>query len=108
MKGLTREEVQELVDLTIEQKKAWLAFEKAVKKCKKEKIFFYQVLETIGALNGYNVKDVRCYDDKGISGVPSHMFDSGTRCLNGPIDYDSVYVVGSFADDDHYIQLNTD
>ena len=54
----TQEDVQEKINLTKAQEKAFNALTRAVKKCKEENIFFYQVLEHIGALNGNNVRSV--------------------------------------------------
>lgn len=109
MKKLTAEDVQELICLTPRQQKAWDGLVKAVKLCKKEKIWFYQVLETLSGLNGNNVKDVRCEEDRILDNVPDFMFDYDTRCLNGGVSvFNGIYITCSFADDNHFIQLKTD
>ncbi len=55
---MDKEFVQEKIDLTPEQEKAFRSLERAVKKCRKANIYFYQVLETLGALNGHNVAKI--------------------------------------------------
>lgn len=97
--------IQEKIDLTPEQKKAFTALKKAINRCTKTGIYFYQVLESLGALNGKYIKAIRLEDDKCI-GVPEQVYVD-ERCLNF-LDYPSVDTTGSFADDDHYIQLITD
>ena len=105
---LTQEEVQEKINLTPKQKKAFDSFIRAVKRCKKENIYFYQVLESVGALNGNNVDSVdeeeyyfMMYPEKRRPSVDEE-FDS--TCLHN-LDYPEINITCSWADDTHYVKL---
>ena len=89
----TAEEYQEAIELTPEQARAFNALERAFKRCRKEKIRFYQNLETLAALNGHNVKAV----DEGCE-------HDAPNCLQFK-DYPTVESECSFADDAHYVTL---
>lgn len=90
----TAEEYQDAIELTPEQKKAFTALVRAVNRCKKENIYFYQCLETLGALNGNNV---RCVDEGGPCGAPNSLQH---------MDFPKVRTECSFADDTHYVTLH--
>ena len=90
---------QKKIALTISQKKAWTQLVRAVNKCKKENIYFYQCLEHLGGLNGDNVRDIG--DDVLIRGLHSES----PQCLQFK-DYPSVDTSCSFADDNHYVILD--
>ncbi len=107
MEGLSANEVQELIDLTPEQKKAWAALVRAVNRCKKEGILFYAVLDTMGAVNGLNAKSIHCDEDHRLSGIPEHIF-TDERWMGVTLNYPSVEMSCSFADDSHYVELVTD
>jgi hypothetical protein len=97
----TKDKVQELIDLTPKQKKAFAGLIRAVKRCYKENVFFYQVLERIGGLNGNNIDDIMTdveYPD-------SDYFDP--ICLQG-LEYPCINIVCSFADDNHFVKLKED
>ena len=98
MNGLMLEEVQE---------KAWKSFVRAVKKCKKTGIYFYQVLDAVSALNGHNVKSIHPPDDIILEGMPKHIYNDN-RNLNGFLYYPSINITDAFADDMHYVRLKTD
>ncbi len=93
---LIKEEVQEKIDLTPEQEKAFNALIRAVKRCEKENIYFYQVLEKLGALNGHNVLAVG--DDLDYSD-PTNL----QRLL-----YPVVGLTDAWADDTHFVKLKED
>jgi len=90
---------QEKIELTESQQKAWKSLERAIKKCKKENIYFYQVLETLHGLNGNNVEtiDTNVENPGGIN--------SDANCLQF-LDYPYVKTSCSFADDDHFVVIN--
>ncbi len=71
---------------------------RAVRKCKKENIYFYQCLESLGGLNGNNVLDIQTdvENPKGESLDPN--------CLQF-LSYPEVKTDCSFADDNHFIVL---
>jgi hypothetical protein len=97
--------IQERIELTPDQKKAFTALVKAVNRCTKTGIFFYQVLESLGALNGNGFRDIVLEDDR-LVGVPNKCFEV-ERCLQH-LSYPSVNTACGFADDDHFIRLKTD
>jgi hypothetical protein len=100
---MNREEYQELIDLTPEQEGAFAALERAVKRCKKAGICFYQNLERLGALNGHNISHVAANVDPKTKNR-NHEHPS---CLQG-LDFPDVETTCSFADDDHYVILKDD
>jgi len=93
-----RKYYQEKIDLTPPQKKAWAALERAVKRCRKENIYFYQEMENLAPLNGHNVKMIRTTDD-----VPG-LNHTDPNYL-GFLVYPLIETACSFADDDHYVIL---
>lgn len=95
---MDQQQVQELIDLTPAQMKAWKALESAVKLCKKEKIFFYQCLDTLHGLNGRNVKNV-------VGDEKSDGMQGRDECCLQWLSYPSVTTACSFADDNHYVVL---
>lgn len=107
MSQLTQDEVQEKIDLTPEQQKAFAALERAVEKCRKLNIHFYQVLDSVGGVNGNNVYTIRCDADKGLSDVPEGVWDE-SRNFNNGLSYPYFRLTDGFADDPHYVQLRGD
>ena len=95
-----QEYYQSKIDLNPEQKKAWAALVLAVNRCKKEKIYFYQMLESLSGLNGNNVKTI----DTDVEHKNGSALDSD--CLQN-LDYPSVNTADSFADDNHFVVLKT-
>jgi len=95
---LTEEDYQRAIELTSEQEKAFASLQRAVLKCKKANIFFYQCLKKLGALNGNNVS--------GISDDEDYRGRSATHpsCLQYK-SYPIVEITDSWADDNHYIEL---
>ncbi len=85
---------QEAINLNEEQKKAWKQLVRAINKCKKEHIFFYQCLEDLGGLNGNNVSTI---------GIDSGDYGDD-NCLQG-LSYPRVETSCSFADDNHFVIL---
>lgn len=98
--------MQDIIDLTVDQKKAWNSLVRAVRLCKEKKVLFYQVLDELGAINGHNIKAIRCSDDRRLRDVPEQVFYN-SRCLNS-LHYPTVRISASFADDNHYVQLKVD
>ena len=96
----TEDEYQKLIDLTLEQEKAFKSLRRAIKKCEKANIYFYQCLEHLGALNGDNVKCVEADSDS------EHMYKTSDSpdCLQFKY-YPTVTTACSFADDNHFIRL---
>ena len=90
---LSQDDVQELIELTPKQRKAWDSLVRAVKRCRREGVYFYQVLDTTGALNGNNVFDV-CDDLK----------YEDPRCLQNLL-FPRVKITDSWADDTHFVVL---
>lgn len=84
--------LQELIDLTPEQQRAWKRLERAVKDFKAAGGKFYSVLDT---LSGYNGEHVACIDETGDYHTASVYMAS----------IDSAGFT-SFADDWHGITLN--
>ena len=100
---MTQDEVQELIDLNPAQKKAFNSLIRAVNKCRKENVYFYQVLESLHALNGDNVDAVVCPDDllyKGCN-TSGHDEERNLQFLSFP----TIDTTCSFADDTHYVVL---
>lgn len=90
----TEEEYQEAIKLNPVQARAFAALKKAFKSCRKANIYFYQNMQTLGALNGNNVKRV---DEGGDIDAPN--------CLQFK-DYPTIQSEHAFADDTHYITLH--
>lgn len=84
-------------ELTDEQEKAWKSFKRAVAKCKKANVFFYQVLETSYPLNGNVVVEI---DDHCGKDLPDGAWDLSMECAS-----DGVDTTSSFADDAHHAIL---
>ena len=89
----TEQEYQDAIDLTPEQVKAFTALKKAVTRCEKENIYFYQNLETLHALNGNNVRTIEIGGDS-----------LAPNCLQYKF-YPGIMITCSFADDNHYVVL---
>lgn len=100
MKVLTKEKVQEKINLTPEQTKAFTSLKRAVARCKKENIYFYQMLDVLSGLNGNNVADIMTDVEYPGAGI----FDP--LCLQY-LNYPSVSITCAFADDNHFIALKT-
>ena len=92
---------QSKINLTTEQKKAWSQLVRAVNKCHKEKIFFYQVLDSLCGLNGKNVHDV---GDSIILSKGKNTAIDAPNCLQ-ILSFPSVKTACSFADDNHFVLL---
>lgn len=90
--------VQELVDLTPEQKKAWTALVRAVNRCKKENILFYQVLEKLYGLNGK-------YVDVIVDDSNERLYELRDDCNLQDLCLPFVKTECSFADDTHFVIL---
>ena len=84
------DDINELCELTDEQRKAFASLKRAYKKCLKTNIIFHQVLDTLHALNGNNVDKVD---------------DFKTEYNLDYITVDSMKTVCSWADDTHYVHL---
>lgn len=97
---LTTEEVQEKINLTGGQQKAWTQLVRAVKKCNKEKVFFYQVIEYVSPLNGKNVADVMTEVDEGYRRRDS----LDPLCLQH-LDYPVIKMGSPLADDNHFVRF---
>ena len=98
------DDLQEAIDLNEEQKKAWKSLESAVKKCKKANIYFYHVMETLGALNGDNVEAIVVTECDLTYDRTKHNPDNSLDFLIFPTLQNSE----SFADDTHWIVLKED
>lgn len=82
-------------ELTAEQQKAFESLKRALKKCEKANIYWYQNLETLYALNGnvvYAVEPSLCTE------IPEGAFPTEDF---GYIN--AVKTTCSFADDTHYV-----
>ena len=93
---LTQEEVQEKIELTPKQKKAFDAFIRAVNRCNKENVYFYQVLDSISALNGNNVVDIDEVSNTSLWDSPENL---------QWLEYPSIRVTCGWADDTHFVKL---
>ena len=92
---------QEKIELTTEQKKAWTQLVRAINKCKKEKIHFYQCMEYLGGLNGKNVRDV---GDSIVVSCGKDKSSDAPNCLQH-LSFPRVTTACSFADDSHFVLL---
>lgn len=97
---MDQEQYQDKIKLTETQRKAWTQLVRAINKCKKENIYFYQVLETLCGLNGNNVHCVEGDTDFDHRGKTSNSPD----CLQY-LDFPTVKTTCSFADDNHFVVL---
>jgi len=95
---MNRDEVQEKIELNTEQRKAFNAFIRAVKRCKKEGVFFYSVLGNVGGLNGENVDDIMTI-------IEFPNADSNHPSCLQYMDFPKIYVVAEFADDNHFVKF---
>lgn len=98
MSDLDIDEVQELINLTPEQLRAWRSLERAVSKCKKVNIYFYQVLDKLNGLNGNNVLRIMSLEE-------TEYNYKCSRDLNSSLDYPSIETADSWADDTHIVIL---
>jgi hypothetical protein len=93
------EEVQEMIDLTPNQEKAWKSLKRAFTKCAKENIYLYQVLDSLSGLNGNNISKIlekaEVEDSKGWN---------DERNLQN-LAYESVKTTDAWADDTHFVIL---
>jgi len=94
------EELQEAITLTVEQESAWKYLERAVKKCKAANIYFYHVLETLGALNGDNVDKIICTECDPDFDI---LIDENANSLQQLV-YPTLQISESFADDTHWVR----
>jgi hypothetical protein len=91
---MNNEEVELLCDLTEEQLKCFKELKRAYSKCVKSGIYFHQVLDTIHAFNGENVKEIDDNSDNGYC----------TQTIYVPF----IHTVCSWADDNHYVHFKDD
>ena len=89
----SKEYVQKKIKLTTAQEGAFSALVKAIRRCEKEEIYFYMVLDTLSALNGKNVAT-----------VSDHLDYADPRNLQF-LQYPSVRITDGWADDIHFVQL---
>ena len=99
MTDLTESDYQDAIDLTHKQKLAFDALIRAVARCKKENVYFHQVLETTYGLNGNNVYTIVGDEDL------DHA--DGAGCLQY-LCYPSVMITDGWADDDQFVVLRDD
>lgn len=92
---MDEETVNSLCDLTSEQKKAFTNLKKAYKRCLNSGIFFHQILESLHAFNGNNVRTV---DDNPKDGYCIQTLD---------IDYMNMSILSAWADDNHYVHFKS-
>ena len=92
---------QQAIELTPEQVKAFSSLKRAVGKCRRANILFYQCLETLGGINGNNVKSICGDSDIEFRGLDSES----PNCLQFKL-YPSVVTECSFADDNHFVLLH--
>ncbi len=95
---MTREEIEDLCELNPEQAKAFKKLERAYKDCLKKEIYFHQVLETLHAFNGNNVKEIDDTDPDGNSLLDSPFC---TQSLYQPC----MQITDGWADDNHFVHL---
>ncbi len=95
-----QEYYQNKIDLNPAQRRAWTVLAKAIKQCKKENIYFYQVLETLSGLNGNNVEAVD--EEEGYYQLRSETDENASL---QELDYPSVNTSCSWADDTHYVTI---
>lgn len=97
---LTKDEVQERIELTTDQQKAWKQFERAVKRCKDTGIRFYQVLDSVGALDGRQIRTI----DNAENTVHDGFGPRGFNCLSYPY----IQLTDSWDDDPHVVIFEDD
>ncbi len=93
--------IQEMINLTESQEKAFNSLKRAVKKCEESNIFFYHVLETLGALNGDNVESIVVTEGDLSFDPLEHTDDNSLDVLL----YPTLQISESFADDSHWVIL---
>jgi hypothetical protein len=100
---MTQDDYQEAIELTRDQQQAFKAFERAYKKCVNSGIYFYQVLDSICALNGNNVLGI---EDRAELKSDGHKLsdESNLNYLN----YPEFTAFSGWADDTHYVKLRED
>jgi len=90
---MTKEDVQELIELTPEQEKAFNSLKRAYAKCVKEGIYFHQILDYLSPFNGNNIDTINdTGDDNGIYNI---------QWLN----YPTLHTVCGWADDNHFVHF---
>ena len=95
------DDIQEQIELTEQQEKAWKSLLTAIKKCKNANVFFYGVLKTLGALNGNNVNGIVCTEEALTYNRNIHLEDNSLQAL----EYPTIEMYESFADDTHWVIL---
>ena len=95
---LSKEEIQELIDLTPKQEKVWAQLKRAINACRKNKVYFYQVLESLYGLNGNNVERIEEEEFYYHMGIEQNK-NANLQML----DYPGVNTACSWADDTHYV-----
>lgn len=98
---MSPEDYQQAIDLTPEQKRAFSSLKRAVTRCRQANVYFYQVLDTLNALNGNNVQSVITDED-----AQSRGFTRDHPSCLAFLDYPHVETTGAFADDAHFIVLH--
>ena len=93
--------IQEEINLTDDQQKAFNTLKRAVKKCQESNIFFYHVMETLGALNGNNVDKIVVTECDLTFDPTEHTEDNSLQALI----YPTLEISESFADDTHWVIL---
>ena len=95
------DEIQEKIEFTTEQQKAWNSLKRAVKKCEKSGIFFYQVLTTTFGMNGKHINGIICTE--GDFDYDPILYTDGNSLQS--LDIDSVNITDGFADDTHWLKM---
>ena len=98
----TEDDYQEAIQLTDAQNKAFNKLIRAIKDCKKTKVYFYQNMEHLGALNGNNVLSIGTTSDPELKNYDSNS----PSCLQYK-SYPNIQTACSFADDNHFIVLHS-
>lgn len=96
----TRDEIQEKIELTPTQEKTFNSLIRAIKRCEKEKIAFYQVLNTLGALNGHNVIKVEDCIDR-----PDKDHRNFEPTILHWLDFPTIKISDAWADDTHFVKI---
>ena len=96
---MSEETVGKLIELNQEQIKAFKSLQRAVKKCKKANVYFYQVLESLYGLNGNNVEGIENIENT------DHFPDCNSAfCLSNYL-LPEVKTSCSWADDTHVVVI---
>ena len=90
---MTQDEIQEAIDLTPDQERAWRRLERAYKACRHEGIELYQVLDSLHGLNGKNIARVH---DEGNPQDPESLME---------LYYPTIKTAHAWADDTHFVEL---